>query len=165
MNDNKTARLARFGLLIALEMILSYIESLIPVFAAVPGVKAGLPNIVIVFTLYRMGARDAVIVSLVRVVLVAFTFGNLFAMIYALAGTLLSLAVMILLKKSGRFGITGVSVAGGVAHNIGQIIVAVFVTETAKLLYYLPVLCISGTAAGVVIGLLAAAMVKRIRKF
>ncbi len=165
MNDNKTARLARFGLLIALAMILSYIESLIPVFAAVPGVKAGLPNIVIVFTLYRMGARDAVIVSLVRVVLVAFTFGNLFAMIYALAGTLLSLAVMILLKKSGRFGITGVSVAGGVAHNIGQIIVAVFVTETAKLLYYLPVLCISGTAAGVVIGLLAAAMVKRIRKF
>ena len=158
-----TKRIARYGLLIALALILRYLESLIPVFVAVPGVKMGLPNIVIMFALYSLGTKDAVIISLIRVVLAGAMFGNVFAILYSAAGAVLSLLVMALLLKTKRFGPIGVSVAGGVAHNVGQIIVAILVTETAQIVFYLPVLCISGIAAGVLIGIVSGIVIERLK--
>lgn len=159
----KTKKLTLYALMIALAMVLSYLESLVPLSFAVPGVKMGLPNVVIVFALYKMGFRSACTISLVRVVLVSILFGNAFAMVYSLAGAALSLCAMWLLSRSGKFSSVGVSVAGGLAHNLGQIIVAIFVLQTGGLIYYLPALCVSGTIAGVCIGILGGIMVKRIR--
>lgn len=158
----RTKKLALYALLTALAMILSYVESLVPLSFAVPGIKLGLPNIVIVFALYRLGLRPACVISLVRVVLVSILFGNLFSMVYSLAGAALSLCVMGLLKKWDKFSSVGVSVAGGLAHNLGQIIVAMFVLETAGLIYYLPALCVSGTIAGICVGVAGGIVVKRV---
>lgn len=158
----KAKKIALYGLCIALALVLSYVEALVPLSFTVPGVKLGLANIAVIFALYKMSLRDACIISLLRAVLVAVLFGNAFSLAYSLAGAVLSLAVMALLRKTGVFSVTGVSVAGGVAHNVGQIIVAVFVLETGKLVYYLPVLCVSGVAAGVCIGLVSALIIKRV---
>jgi len=159
----KAKNIALYGLLLALALVLSYLESLIPLSFAVPGIKMGLPNIVIVYALYAMRLRDAAIISLLRVLLVALLFGNVFSLAYSAAGAVLSLLVMSVLKSSGKFSEAGVSVAGAVAHNAGQILVAVVVLETGRLAFYLPVLCISGTVAGICVGLLAALLVRRVR--
>lgn len=157
-------RLARYALLTALAMALSWLESLVPLAGVVPpGVKLGLTNLVVIFALYRMGLRDAAAISLIRVVLVAFTFGNSYSFAYSLAGAALSLAVMALLKRSGKFSLLGVSVAGAVSHNIAQVLVAMAVMETSRLAWYLPVLLVSGIAAGVCVGAAGALIVKRIR--
>lgn len=158
----KIKKLALSSILLAVALILSYVESLVPLSFAVPGVKMGLPNLVILFALYRLGAKQACAISLVRVVLVSILFGNLFSMVYSLAGAVLSLLVMLLLKRCGKFGTAGVSVAGGVAHNAGQILTAMVLLETAEIGYYLPVLCISGTVAGICIGLVAALLIRRL---
>ena len=147
----------------ALAMILSFVESQIPAFVAVPGVKMGLANIAVVFALYKLGWKEAVAVSLVRVVLVSMLFGSIASLFYSLAGAVLSLADMGLLKKSGRFTEIVVSVAGGILHNIGQIAMASIILETDALRYYLPFLLLSGIVAGVVIGVVSAIMVKRIQ--
>lgn len=160
----KASKIARYGLLTALALVLSYAESLLPS-PGVPGVKLGLPNLVIVFALYRLGTADAWALSLVRVLLVSVLFGNGASLAYSLAGAVLSLLVMCLMKQSGRFSETGVSVAGGVAHNAGQILVAVLLLETTRLAWYLPVLCVSGTVAGVLIGVVSALLVKRVPEF
>ena len=159
----KSRQIARYALLVALAMVLSWLERLVPISTAVPGVKLGLTNLVVIFALYRMGFRDAVMISIVRVFLVSMTFGNAYSFFYSLAGAVLSMAVMVLLKGSGKFSILGVSVAGGVCHNLGQIMVAMAVLETAGLISYLPVLMISGTAAGVCIGVLSAVITERIK--
>ena len=143
-------------------MILSFIESQIPAFVAVPGVKVGLANIAVVFALYKLGWKEAVAISLVRVVLVSMLFGSLASMFYSLAGAVLSLIGMGLLKMSGKFTEIAVSVTGGILHNIGQIAMACLILETDVLRYYLPFLLLSGTVAGVVIGVISAIMVKRI---
>ena len=158
----KTRTVALTGLLIALALVLSYLESLVPLSFAVPGIKLGLPNLVIVFALYRLRPATAAAISLLRVALVALLFGSALSLAYSAAGAVLSFAVMLLLKRSGRFGCTGVSVAGAVAHNLAQIAAAALLLETPSLAWYFPVLCVSGTAAGVCIGLLAALLVKRI---
>jgi len=158
----KASKISFLALSIALAMIFSFVESQIPVFFAIPGVKVGLPNIVIVFLLYKVGTKEAAAVSLVRVVLVGFLFGSMMSMIYSLAGALLSFCGMALLKKTEWFSVTAVSVTGGVLHNVGQIITACLVTETAELMYYLPVLMVSGVLAGIVIGIAGAMMVERI---
>jgi len=159
----RSRRIARYALLTALAMVLSWLESMIPVSNAAPGMKLGLTNLVVIFALYRMSLRDAAAVSLIRVLLVSFTFGNAYSFAYSMAGALLSLGVMALLKRTGKFSILGVSVAGGVCHNIGQILVAVAVLGTARLAYYLPVLLVSGTAAGACIGAAGALVAGRIR--
>ena len=157
-------RLARYALLTALAMALSWLESLVPLAGVVPpGVKLGLTNLVVIFALYRMSLRDAAAISLIRVVLVAFTFGNSYSFAYSLSGAALSLAVMALLKRSGKFSLLGVSVAGAVSHNIAQVLVAMAVMETSRLAWYLPVLLVSGIAAGVCVGAEGALIVKRIR--
>lgn len=158
----KTRKTAVYGLLVALAMILSYVESLLPLSFAVPGVKMGLPNILVLFALYKMGFRDACIISLVRVLLSSILFGNVFSLVYSAAGAVLSLGVMYLMRRCGKFSTAGVSVAGGVAHNVGQIIVAIFVLETGGLIYYLPALCVSGIGAGLLVGLVSALLIKRV---
>lgn len=160
----KTKKVAFLGMCIALSMILSFVESQIPPLMAVPGVKMGLPNIVMVFMLYKIGAKETAIVSILRVILVGILFGTPLSMIYSLVGAALSLIGMILLKKTNLFAPVTVSVAGGILHNIGQIATACIVLETAQIAYYLPVLLISGTIAGILIGLTAAMILKRLDK-
>ena len=158
----KPRKVAFLGLSIALAMILSFVESQIPVFTAVPGMKLGLPNLVMVFLLYRIGWKETAAVSLVRVLLVSLLFGNAQSLVFSLAGAALSLAGMALLKKSRLFSPVAVSVTGGVLHNIGQIIAACLWTGTAQMAYYLPVLLLSGIAAGILIGLLSGLLLKRL---
>lgn len=154
---------ARYALLVALAMVLSWLESLVPLSVAVPGVKLGLTNLVVIFALYRMSLRDAAVISLVRVVLVSATFGNAYSLAYSMAGAVLSLGVMALLKKTGQFSMVGVSVAGGVCHNIGQILVAIAVLGTARIAWYLPVLLLTGLTAGVCVGVVGGILTRRIR--
>jgi len=156
-------RVARYALLTALAMVLSWLESMVPLSAAAPGIKLGLTNLVVVFALYRMSLRDAAAISLVRVLLVSLTFGNAYSFAYSLAGAALSLALMAGLKRTGRFTIVGVSIAGGVGHNLGQIAVAVAVLGTARLAWYLPPLLISGTLAGAAVGAAGGLLTARVR--
>jgi len=139
---------------VALAMVLSFVESLLPPLAMVPGVKLGLANVVTVFLLYTLGARYAAGVSLFRVLLSALLFGSVQTLIFSLSGAVLSFAVMALAKRLLPFGAVGVSVLGGVAHNAGQIVAATFVMGTAKIAYYFIPLVISGTLAGVLVGIL-----------
>lgn len=159
----RTKKVTYLGLFIALAFVFSYIEFLIPVNIGVPGAKLGLANLVIIVVLYLFGEKDAIVLSVIRIVLVGFTFANMASMLYSLAGACLSFFAMVLAKKSGFLSITGVSVLGGVFHNIGQIIVAILVLETASLMYYLPVLLIAGIASGVAIGLLGGMVTKRLK--
>ena len=157
-----TQKIALRGLLVAVAMVLSWVETQIPAFFAVPGIKLGLTNLVVLAALYCLSARDAVLINLLRILLVGITFGNMFSLLYSIAGGLLSGLTMILMKRLGKFDITAVSVAGGIMHNVGQILVATVVLETKSLLYYLPVLWISGIVAGLVIGLLSKEVVRRL---
>ena len=157
----KTKKLTTLGLSVALALILSYVESLLPPLMAVPGVKVGLPNIVILFLLYRYGWREAAAVSGIRLLLSAALFTGFAAFFYGLAGAVLSLTGSALLKKSGRFSPLGVSTAGGVLHNLGQIALAAFVLDSGYIFAYLPVLLISGTVAGALVGLLAGILIQR----
>lgn len=158
----KKSRVAFLGLFTAFAMILSFVESQIPTFVAIPGIKLGLPNIAIIIILYRFGWKEASIISLLRVFLTSLLFGTVLSMLYSIAGAVLSLIAMILLKNF--LSTVTISVIGGVFHNIGQIAVAILVTETQQLLYYLPILIISGVIAGVVVGIIAAISVKKIEK-
>lgn len=156
-------RIARYALLVSLAMVLSWLESLIVFPGLLPGMKVGLTNLVVVFALYRMSPRDATAVSLARVALVSLTFGNAYSFAYSLAGAALSLAVMTGLKKTGRFSILGVSIAGGVCHNLGQLGVAMAVLGTARLGWYLPWLMAGGVAAGTAVGAAGGVIVDRVR--
>ena len=159
----KTKKVAMLGLTIALAMIMSYIEALVPLSFAVPGIKMGLANIVIIFLLYRFGMKEAILVSIIRVILVSLLFSNVMAMWYSLAGAVLSLSVMWVLKKIDKFSVIGVSVAGGIMHNVGQIIMAVILLGTEQIALYLPVLIITGTATGVIIGIVSGLVINRFK--
>lgn len=163
MDSRKKAKsVALYGMLIALAFVFSYVEAMVPIPIPVPGVKLGLANLVNIVGLYTVGAVGTAAVGLVRIVLVGFTFGNTFSMLYGLAGGILSLAVMILAKKTGWFSKIGVSILGGIFHNIGQLTVAAFVTKTAGVFTYLPVLLAAGVVTGAVIGLLGGLVVERV---
>ena len=148
-------RAAYCAMLTALAMIFGYVEALIPFNFGIPGVKLGLANLVIVVALYLLPAHQVFFIQLARIVVVSFLFGNLSMMIYSLAGGLLSFLVMCLLKKAGGFSVIGVSIAGGVTHNIGQLIVAMLVVQNMKIAYYASVLMIAGLITGGLIGMLA----------
>ena len=159
----KTKKVAMLGLTIALAMIMSYIEALVPLSFAVPGIKMGLANIVIIFVLYKIGTKEAILVSIIRVILVSLLFSNVMAMAYSIAGAVLSLSVMWLLKKTDKFSFVGVSIAGGIMHNVGQIIMAVILLGTEQIVLYLPVLIITGTVTGVVIGIVSGLVINRFK--
>ena len=158
------SRVAHFGVYTALALIFSYVETLIPINFGIPGVKLGLANLIIVVALYKMSLKEAYILSIVRVVLSGFIFANLFSIIYSLAGGLLSLSVMALLKKTNQFSVIGISMAGGVFHNVGQLIMAIIVLESFNIAYYFPVLIISGVVTGLLIGIISNEMLKRLHK-
>lgn len=162
---NKPKTIAFLGVCTALAMVLAYVEILLPpLFPSIPGIKMGLPNIIIVFLLYRYGPTFASAVSLVRIVLVSMLFGNIMALAYSLAGGILSLLVMIILRRLKFLSTVGVSVAGAVSHNVGQILMATFLLNTSELGYYLVVLIVTGTIAGILIGLCGALLLKRVPK-
>ena len=160
---NRSIKITTFALTISVAMLLSYIESRVPAFVAIPGIKVGLANIAVIFTLYKFGARAAVTVSIIRVILIATLFGTPVSFIYSVSGATLSLILMILLRKLTPLTEVAVSVTGGVAHNIGQIAAASFMLSTNVVLYYLPFLLVSGTVAGIVVGVSSAILVKRIK--
>ncbi len=152
------------GLVLALALMAGYVESLIPVAVAIPGIKLGAANSVILILLYMVGVREAFIVNISRVVVSGFLFGSMSSILYSLSGAVLSLFIMTLLKKADRFSVSGVSAAGGVFHNIGQLMMACLVLETTAVWYYLPVLVISGAVTGLLIGFLTGEIYKRIPK-
>lgn len=155
-------RAAYFGMFTALALIFSYIETLIPISIGIPGVKLGLANLIIVIALYKIPIKEVYLLSVVRVLLAGILFGNYFSIIYSLAGGVLSLTVMALIKKREDFSVMGVSIAGGVFHNIGQLIVAMVVVETFSISYYVPVLLVAGIVTGLLIGILSEHMLKRL---
>ena len=166
-SSKSVKRMTVFGLLIALAFVLSYLESLIPIAAVgffVPGMKIGLANIVVMVALYTLGYKDALILSVVRVILVGFTFGNVVSMWYSLAGSLMSFIIMAALKKMDYFSMIPVSVAGGIFHNIGQVCIAMFLMENAGVWAYMPVLFVSGVITGFFIGLLGGEVARRIKR-
>ena len=159
---HQAKNVALYGLLVALAFIFSYVEHMIPVPIPIPGVKLGLANLVNVVGLYTVGPAGTAAVAVVRIVLVGFTFGNTSSMMYAMAGGVLSLAVMVLAYRFRWFGKTGVSILGGVFHNIGRLSMAAFITETAGVFSYLPWLLVAGVVTGCVIGILGGLVVERI---
>lgn len=154
-----------FGMFTALALIFSYIETLIPIHFGVPGIKLGLANLIVVIVLYKWGAKQALLISVLRILLSGFMFGNMFSIVYSLAGGLLSLFFMNVLKKKNSFSIIGVSLAGGVTHNLGQLIVAMLVVESYKAGFYFPVLMLSGMLTGFLIGVLSTEILKRLKNF
>ena len=159
---NNTRRLTFLALTVSFALILSFVESRIPAFVAIPGVKVGLANIAVIFTLYKFGIKEAAAVSAVRVLLVSTLFGSPISFIYSVAGAVLSLTVMFLLKKLTPLSEVTVSVAGGVMHNIGQIGAASIMLGTNVVVYYLPFLLLSGTIAGIAVGVASALLIKKV---
>ncbi len=162
----KSKRVALLGVLTSLALVLSYLESLLPpISTAAPGIKMGLPNIIIVFILYKFGLKEASVISLLRVFIVSIImFGNVMTLAYSVAGAVLSLGLMALFKKLDWFSTIGVSIIGGISHNLGQILVAIFLFNTVQIGYYMIVLSITGTVAGVIIGIISSILVKKLEK-
>ena len=158
-----TSFIARVGTMAALALIFSYIEAIIPYNPGVPGIKLGIANVVTVVALYKFGAKDALAVSVIRVVLAGLLFNGVFGMLYSLAGALLSLLGMILLKKTDLFSVVGVSMAAGVLHNLGQLLVASALIEDLRIFFYFPVLMFSGIAAGILVGIVSALVLRALR--
>lgn len=155
-------KVAYLGVFLALALICSYVESLIPFYFGIPGVKLGLTNVVVVLMLYCVGTKEAFTVSVLRVVLAGFLFGNMFSILYSLAGGCLSFFAMWMLKRTKKFGVLPISISGGIAHNIGQIIVAACIVENYNVFFYVPVLLIAGIVTGFLIGVAAQELIKRI---
>ncbi len=153
---------AYLGLFTAVAIIFGYVETLIPVFAGIPGIKLGLANLSVLFILERYSLKEAALVSAVRILVIGFLFGNMFSILYSLAGAFLSLIVMTLMKKFSDFSIPVISVAGGVTHNVGQLLVAMVIVENTSLLYYAPTLLVSGVITGLLIGWLTDEVQKRV---
>lgn len=160
----RNKKIAFMGAFLALALICSYVESLIPFYFGIPGVKLGLTNIVVVLMLYSIGTKEAFGISMLRIVLAGFLFGNMFSILYSLAGGLLSFLVMYLVKKTNKLGIIPISVCGGITHNIGQIFVAALIVENYQILYYIPVLLVAGTLTGFLIGIVSQEILFRIGK-
>lgn len=163
MKDNKAKKIALFGMMVALAFTFSYLESLIPFDFAIPGVKLGLANLVVVVALYIMKPGEAFAIALIRIFLAGLTFGNLYSLAYSLCGGLLSFAVMWLAKKT-KLSVIGVSMLGGICHNIGQIAVAAIIMETVRIAYYLPVLLVAGLVTGFLMGIISKLIIDRFEK-
>lgn len=159
-----TKRIAKMSMLVALAIIFSYIEFLVPINLGVPGIKLGLANLVIVIALYTMNTVDVWLISILRILILGFMFGSGMSIIYSIAGAVLSLIVMCIIKRIKGFSIVGVSIAGGVCHNIGQVLVAMMVVETTGILYYMPALLVAGVITGAIIGIVSKRVVRVVSK-
>ena len=154
---------ARVGLLASLALIFSYVEAIIPYNPGIPGIKLGIANVVTVIALYKFGVKDAVAVSVIRIVIAGLLFNGLFGMLYSLSGAVLSLIGMTALKKTGLFSVTGVSMAAGVLHNLGQLLMAAALIEDLRIFFYFPVLLFSGIAAGILVGIISTLVLRALR--
>lgn len=161
-SNNSARRVAVSALFASLALIFSYIEAILPAAPGIPGIKLGIANLVVIIAMYRLDLRYALTINLVRIVLAGFMFSGLYGAIYSLCGCLVSFAVMCILFKSGRFSVIGVSMGGGVAHNLGQLCAAAFLVSSIEIFYYFPVLIISGTVSGILIGWLGYVMIERL---
>lgn len=161
--NNKAKTVALFGMMVALAFTLSYLESLIPFNFGIPGVKLGLANLVTVVALYTMKPYEAFAIAVIRIFLAGLTFGNAYSLAYSLCGGILSFIVMLLFKRT-KLSTIGVSILGGICHNIGQIIVAAIIMQTSKIVYYLPVLLIAGLLTGLLMGIISKLTVTRFKK-
>ncbi|MFR2365806.1 MAG: Gx transporter family protein [Eubacterium sp.] len=157
-------RIANMAMLVALAIIFSYVEFMIPINLGIPGIKLGLANLVIVIALYILKLSDVWIISILRILIIGFMFGSGMSIIYSLAGAIVSLIVMMLVKKINGFSIMGVSMIGAVCHNLGQIAVAMIVVETTSILYYVPVLLVAGLITGAIIGIISKRVLVAIKK-
>ena len=163
---NKTLnikQIAILGLLLAYAMILSYIESLFPFFGGVPGMKLGLPNMVIVVLIYSYGWEKGIVINILRILLTGLLFGSLFGILFSTSGAVISFLAMLAVKKTDIFDIRGVSICGGIAHNIAQLFVAAFIVKTSGIIFYLPLLLISGALTGFLNGMIAGMMLKYVK--
>ncbi len=163
MKNSKAKRAAYFGMMVALAFTLSYLESLIPFNIGIPGIKLGLANLVVVIALYSIGIKAAFPIAVIRILLAGLTFGNANSLLYSLAGGILSLLIMWAVKNT-KLSVIGVSVLGGVFHNIGQLFIAALMMGTTKIAYYLPVLLIAGLVTGFLIGTASELVLKRLPK-
>ncbi len=161
-NTTDTKKLTMTALLAALALIFSYIEVLIPFSPAIPGIKLGIANLAVIVALYHMGLKYAITINVVRIFIAGLLFSGVFGIIYSLAGAILSMTVMVLLKKTGLFSVAGVSMAGGVAHNLGQILAAAFLVSNLSIFIYFPVLIFSGLISGALIGIVAYIILERL---
>ena len=161
---NRNEKLTKMAMLVALAMIFSYVESLIPINFGIPGMKLGVANLVTVTGLYFLELPEVFLVVVMRILLTGFLFGNGMSIIYSLAGGILSLLMMAVIKRINGFSVIGVSIMGGVSHNIGQIIVASIVVENLKLVYYLPALLIAGAVTGFIMGILSKKILPIVQK-
>ena len=164
MNKN-ISKLTIMGMLLALALIMSYIETLIPMPLPVPAMKLGLPNLIIVLILYKFGAGYAILINVMRIIISGFAFGGLSAVLFSLSGAAFSFLAMLLLKKLNIFSISGVSIAGGVFHNAGQLLVAALMVKTSQVVYFIPPLMVMGCITGLAIGFAASAMLHYINRF
>lgn len=160
----KKRKTALYGLMVALAFIFSYVETLLPV-VGIPGIKLGLANLVVLITLCLLRPRDALAISLIRILLVGFTFGSPASMLYSLAGGLVSLGIMVLCHRSEKFSLLGISIAGGVSHNLAQLAVAAAVLRTPQIAWYLPMLLLSGVLTGALIGVIARLCLPKLENF
>ncbi len=161
-NLSKNKMTAMCGVFTALALVLSYLESLVPLSFAIPGIKLGLANIVTIVALYKLGLKATVLISMGRILLSGILFGNVTVIIYSIAGAFLSIVVMCLVRKIKAFSTVGVSICGAIAHNFGQIIVASLVMENQNIMYYMLILCMTGAITGVLIGILASIILKNV---
>jgi len=164
MKENFAKKTALRGILIGVAFVLSWVEMQIPYSFAIPGIKLGLTNLVVIIALYCLSPIDAFAINIIRILLVSFTFGNMAAFMYSAAGGVLSFVVMYFLYKLTKLSVRLVSVAGGISHNVGQIVVAIIILDNTKIVWYLPYLWISGIVAGIAIGLLGSLVIGRIRR-
>ena len=161
-SHDRTKKLAFSAMFAALALIFSYVEVLIPIPVPIPGVKLGIANLVIIIALYRMGFKYAFSINCARIVIAGLLFSGVFGMIYSFAGGILSIIVMFLLKKTGWFSMVGVSMAGGVTHNLGQLICACIIVSTKSLMSYFSILLFTGLIGGILIGIVAYGVEKRL---
>lgn len=162
LQDEKTKKAASLALFLALALILGFVERVIPFQFGIPGIRLGLPNALILMALYLLGTKEAFLLSVMRILLSALLFGTFFSFLYSISGGLLSFLVMWGLKKTGKLHVLTVSAMGGISHNLGQLIVACLVVSNLNLVYYAPVLLLSGLLTGLLIGVIAGELIKRL---
>lgn len=160
-----TKKITEFGLLLTVSLIFSYVETLVPIIIAVPGIKLGLANMITILILYRAGGKEAVFFMTLRVVMAGFLFSGMSGIIFGLTGGILSIVIMKLLMNKNAFSVLGVSIAGAIFHNAGQILVAMFIMENVNVLYYFAVLLMSGAVGGLAVGYLSYLLMKQYNKF
>ena len=161
---SKTYYMGYGAILTALAMIFSYVEAILPFTIGIPGVKLGIANIVIVIALYKFGVKMALSINVIRIIVSGLLFSGAFGIFYSLAGGILSFIAMLVIKRFKCFSIVGVSLTGGVFHNLGQLLTAAFLVSNLKMFVYFPVLLFSGLITGIINGIVAGLVLEKLNK-